>query len=294
MSRWPSGSTPRPTRVAGQTILKAAAMARQMIDRSLHPDRCFYDRFTIARLEELYVQCGEFRWAWPLRLRESASHRVDRCRPLLGGPLFTSADYPWPIHGGRALEPIAQIDLATVGAIGAVDLGSGLLQLWMGDTDGVLRVIPENAATHSELTAIPADLDALGYDERYNDPVRANTVPVWRRSSFAIIGHRPRVLSGPPLLRTALEGCLVRNLRPALHRSLTRLDRLLPDTWSMPTPHYFGNFDLIQYDVIDRPPVVLALESDGIFFWGDCGNAQLFYKIAAVGAPEFSFDWSCQ
>jgi hypothetical protein len=61
-----------------------------------------------------------------------------------------------------------------------------------------------------------------------------------------------------------------------------------------PTPHFFGNFDTIQYSPKDMPPCLLALESQGPFIWGDSGNAQIFYIPQDDGTTKFHFEWSCQ
>ena len=44
----------------------------------------------------------------------------------------------------------------------------------------------------------------------------------------------------------------------------------------------------------EMPSCLLAFESSWPFIWGDCGNAQIFYKKNNVdGRLEFSFAWSC-
>jgi hypothetical protein len=58
-------------------------------------------------------------------------------------------------------------------------------------------------------------------------------------------------------------------------------------------PHFFGHCQPIQYDLSERPPMLLALESDDMFTWGDGGNAQIFYEIQPDGSVKFSFEASC-
>ena len=42
--------------------------------------------------------------------------------------------------------------------------------------------------------------------------------------------------------------------------------------------------------------MLMQLESDEVFMWGDCGNAQIFIKLSDLKKSDFSktfYDWQC-
>lgn len=76
----------------------------------------------------------------PLDLSNIA-HRMDD--QVIKGFPFTSASWPWPISNeGKYLQPAAQINLENAGNLLGVDLGQGLLQVWLDVLAPMVRVIP--------------------------------------------------------------------------------------------------------------------------------------------------------
>lgn len=80
---------------------------------------------------------------------------VDRCASMLFGPLFPSADYPWPRAGDRWLEPVLQIDLAWLGAAGGLALDAGLVQVWTRDRTALVRIVPVASVRRAALASVP-------------------------------------------------------------------------------------------------------------------------------------------
>ncbi len=246
--------------------------------------------------DTIIAMLAGLRWAYPIKTRTARTAKVDRTRPMLIGPLFTSADHPWPQHEGKFREPLCQFDLEEVGALQGVDLGSGMLQLWLGPEfdDYHIRIVPKSAVTRANLTPLPPEICpsyfegtaffAADWDSWLNHEDGGDTT--------LIAGTKKKILTWPSYLDDALCDLLY-NIdeahKPPVEDFLKCLGFRAPRT----APHYFGNFNAIQYNVEEMPPCLLSLESNGPFIWGDCGNAQIFYSRTADGTLHFSFAWSC-
>lgn len=56
---------------------------------------------------------------------------------------FTSESWPWPTNAtGKYLKPLVQLNLERASAVLKVNLGEGLLQVWLDNLEPTLRLIP--------------------------------------------------------------------------------------------------------------------------------------------------------
>lgn len=235
-------------------------------------------------------------WAYPIVSTEIATSTVDRLLPMLIGPLFTSAKHPWPKKGRKFLEPVVQFDLQWAGRLANVNLGEGILQLWLGPTfDGhQIRVIPKDDFARELLAPIPKQVTRRHF---VDGPFFAGDEGSWLDKDF---GGKAVVITGigKPLmtwhrsLRTELDD-LAYNMADDNAAFINEFLQFLPTDLTPPTPHFFGVCRPVQNDPRDLPPCLLALESEGPFIWGDCGNAQIFYSTKDDETTRFQFDWSC-
>ena len=248
-----------------------------------------------AMLEEIRDAASRIKWTYPVKYNFRKLSRKNRTQPLISGPLYTSEKYPWPMSKfGQPLEPICQLNLAEAGSVAQVNLGNGLLQLWMDGIDGVLREIHNDDVSLNFLTVVPAEITKFVWKHTMADRFHESTDP-WTHG-YVISGTRKRVLTIPSTL-VNLDlfepefTCNSVDKAYALVETLNKNGCLSP-----PNPgkfSYFGNFDTIQYNEAEKDDALFLMESGDIFTWGDCGNAQIFYQILQDGKVEFSFDWSC-
>jgi len=70
-------------------------------------------------------------WSWRPLVEEVADDKVDRLGEVIMGPMFSSQEYPWPEESGFPMAPLIQLDLRNESQLGGVELGDGLLQVWM-------------------------------------------------------------------------------------------------------------------------------------------------------------------
>lgn len=270
----------------GLVALAAAADAsiRRALSRGrrLHSEARYY-------LEQVQADCRIFRWGHPLIVEWVATSEIDRTRPLLSGPLFTSERHPWPNEDGVWLEPIAQIDLAEVGRLGGCDRGTGLLQAWMHGFEGWLRIIPVADVRRGLLTPIPGNVLAGDVQDDFNYRIGEDADPQWAEYSFAITGTKAPVLYPPWSFEATIHNALAYSLPGYVKGALRALLDALPENWSESAGHYFGNFDEVQFSTRDMPPTLLELGE--MFSWGDGGSGQLFYELTEQG-PRFSLQWS--
>jgi len=236
-----------------------------------------------------------FRWAHPIEHETRPTGEIDRTMPMLLGPLFTSKEYPWPRHKRKFRAPLCQFDLEAVGSLQGVDLGSGLLQLWLGSSfdDYEARVIPKSALQKERITPVP---DGLDRDYFKKKDIFSGDFCDWSDSkgegkSVAITGIKTKILTWPNSLKQDLDD-LAYNVKPDHKAVIEDFLKCLADEIPRSTPHFFGNFSPIQYSVESMPPCLIAFESNGPFYWGDGGNAQIFY-IKENENARFIFEWSC-
>jgi hypothetical protein len=238
-----------------------------------------------------------FRWAHPIQTADVKTPLVDRLQPMLIGPLFTSEKYPWPRDSDTYREPISQFDLEWAGQIGGVDLGTGILQLWLGPSwdDYEIRVIPKDDFKPELLTPIP---DGVTHAYFKDGMFFAGDFQSWLDSecageSIVITGTDKPVMSWDETLYDELDD-LAYNMNDENGAVITEFLEILPRRTASCAPNLFGNFDPIQYRIEDMPPCLLVLDSHRPFMWGDSGNAQVFYIQSSDGTFRFHFQWSCQ
>ncbi|MDE0948115.1 MAG: hypothetical protein OSA39_14925 [Sphingobium sp.] len=197
---------------------------------------------------------------------------VDRCASMLSGPLFTSADYPWPCAGSRWLEPVVQIDLAWLGAVGGLVLEAGLVQVWTHDRAAQVRIIPGAAVHPDALVPVPPPdpsawhrrTRAVGEDPRS-----------WLADGRAIIGADAPFLDCDPdgldyLLGEALADDPAAPLRALLDHARA---------WAaLQVPRFVHRAFGMASGAVDTtalPPVLLTIEEDSRISWGDGGSGHL-------------------
>lgn len=215
------------------------------------------------------------------------------------GPLFTSDKHPWPRNARRYMEPLIQFDLEWAGQLENVNLGKGILQLWLGSCwsefkTHEIRIIPKEDFLPELLTPIPKVINRRYFGdnsyfagEEYSWLDKKNegaAVIMTQISKPKITWHRS--------LRDVLDD-LAYNMGDENATPIHEFLEILPAKSPSPTPHFFGICNPVQYDAADMPPCLLALESEGPYMWGDSGNAQLFYLAEEDGTTQFGFAWSC-
>lgn len=120
--------------------------------------------------------CDQINLAWPMRIE--AAGIIDRRGAICAGPLFTSADFPWPREGDRWLEPVLQIHLAQLGSINRLELGTEWLQLWAWDRGAVLRLVSAEVVASADISPVPSER-AENYHRRLLDIDQERESPFW-------------------------------------------------------------------------------------------------------------------
>lgn len=246
-------------------------------------------------LESLRDTFSEFRWAYPIKLKQMQAEKCDRTRGMISGPLFTSARFPWPEFNERFMEPIAQFYLDEVGTLDQADLGEGLLQLWVGPgiEDYLIRIIPRSEISPEVITIPPAKIRGEYY-EKSEFYAGEEAWPNKGCDVYQISGTSLRVLTWDSAINFAADEAdfgerYGSDIEQDIHKFLSILPKKLPKT----EPHFFGNFASIQFPISSMPRTLLALEGKPCFLWGDGGNAQIYFEKKAGDDPKFTFCWSC-
>lgn len=201
--------------------------------------------------------------AWNPKFFVLPTPYADRTRSMLEGPFLTSKNYPWP-EGGDAdfASPIVQIDLAEVTRLKGCDYGDGILQVFIADSEFHIRVIPRSEVDEGILAEIPSDLqdDYSGYF----------TNKYWLGDGAVvsqIVGYDEPVLSASVYSSDGVPD----EQDPAIFSAIfSRMESLCLNDAGI---HMFGTFNPIQYKHSDvGGEVLITLDSDACFCWGDCGN----------------------
>lgn len=277
---------------------KLAAYALQMSKRIKKFAKCYpdMDEDQAITLKNISAALLYFSWAHPIQTEQVDTEEVDRTRPMLIGPLFTSEAYPWPQQSGKYCEPLSQFDLETVGALEGINIGSGMLQVWLGPDcdDYIIRIIPSNEISQEKLTNIPEEITQEYFEEGF---FFAGDACSWldaeiSQGSLYITGTKPKMMTWPPSLLMYIDE-IIEDLSDEHAEEIRDFCSCLLSEVPNTAPHFFGNFSEIQYSVIDMSKTLLAYESDGTFTWGDSGNAQICYECPSTGEAKFGFAWSC-
>ncbi len=245
-------------------------------------------------------------WAWEPITTLMEDEKIDRLGEVVMGPIFTSKDHPWPEEGGFPMAPLIQLNLENASKLGSVNLGEGLLQVWMPHKAVTkplfIRVVPRQLISTDKLTPlieIPADMDPLQIrEETWNFDLEKSEPSL----AIQIIGYspkRPTTQFRFPIQDNYFLKNLTKNKEA--EKCIKDFDKLIkpllkkgPKGFRPSGCHLFGTFEPIQYYADERPRPLFCFDSDYMgFMWGDGGNAQLFYSINLDGQVEFSFEWSC-
>ena len=245
-------------------------------------------------------------WAWDPITKTVSDDKVDRLGEVIMGPIYTCLEYDWPTKDGYPMAPLIQLDLAIASKTGGVNLGDGLIQVWMphkaiAGKDQLIRVISKQFVDGKKLTPVvnlPEDLDPLQCrDEEWDDDAE-EFVPA---PAYQIISYSPKRYSIQ--LRSIKDDHTLKNItsNPVLIERIKQFDKLQQNakkegltSTRTSNCHLFGTFSEIQYAPDEKPLALFCFESDEFgLMWGDGGNAQLFYSLDVEGKAIFSFDWSC-
>lgn len=270
------------------------------IDREFASDNCPFDIETAREIEWYRANADHARWSYPIDCSFIAVEPRHRLEAMFSGPLFISEKHPWPTNKkGNPLEPICQIDLPRLPKLGNLFFGDGLLQLWMDEDEDdlfkpFLRLIPFSEACLQELASVPS----MMMHHKWTHPRArrlAGTSSEWTHG-FVVSAVQKPVLTIPSGLCNLDD--TPPNTRPSLLKAFHAMDGALKAneviTECPGEIGYFGNFDFIQYHCVDCPDTLITMkEYEGIFWWGDCGRAQIFYAPNKDGGFDFSFDFCC-
>lgn len=279
---------------AGSAIIKYAELLAETIAHVMSRFEKESDEW--EELEGIRNSFLAFRWAYPIKLEAVEVGECDRTQGMISGPLFTSNEFPWPEKNGKYREPIAQFYLEDVGKLSDENVGTGLLQLWVGpdSDDYLIRIIPHFAISADGLSEFPDDINENYFENSVSyDPIKA--WPVRGCKIYQITGVSDKVLNWDSLVKFAADDySFDEKFGKGLAEEIRAFTAIIPSDLPNTEPHFLGNFSLIQYDVAMMPRTLLALESKPCFMWGDFGNAQIFYEATTSGETRFTFSWSCQ
>lgn len=244
-------------------------------------------------------------WSWRPVTEEVADDKVDRLGEVIMGPIYTCQEYPWPEASGFPMAPLIQLDLRRSSEIGGVQLGDGLLQVWMPheavSTPLFIRVVPREFVDVLKLAPaieIPEDMSPLQKIAEVWNGELEEFVP---GQSFQIKGYQAGRFT------CQIEHSIRDNYPANALSDNIETQALIKDFYKKLTPllkkgakgfhpgdcHLFGTFVRLQYSAGDVPKPIFCFESEDLgFMWGDSGNAQLFYEIGSDGKVSFSFDWA--
>lgn len=242
-------------------------------------------------------------WAWVPDFRKVAPNEVNRKGDLLLGPLFCSAEDPWPEEDGEPMIPLLQIDLKNASNLGGVDLGTGMLQVFCRQQDQqgqdiYTRVIERDSLANQELTEAPTFSDEIGgFASLAWAQVDSNDRRSYGGECLQITGYTEKKFTLWMPSAIADEFGLSK-VDAVLKAKIDEFDKIISDNsdaWRPNGFHLFGTFSPIQYYPGERDKVLFTLESEHGFNFGD-GQAQIFYSFHK-DHPEwgafFMFEWSC-
>lgn len=281
-----------------RALLNQMGRLCRAVDREFASDSCPFDMETAREIERYRASADHARWSYPVDCSFIAVEPRHRLESMFSGPLFISEKHPWPTNKkGIPFEPICQIDLASLSKLGDLFLGDGLLQLWIDEHDlfkPLLRLVPEREVNLQELVAVPSMI--MNHKWTYPRALRlADARSEWTHGFVVSAVHKP-VLTIPGSLCNLDD--TPPKTRPRLLKAFHAMDDAIRanevNTDCPGEIGYFGNFDLIQYDCVDCPDTLITMkEYEGIFWWGEAGQAQIFYAPNKDGGLNFTFDFCC-
>lgn len=224
---------------------------------------------------ELQAHLSAIAMAWPLRL-SAPEPEIDRCRSLLSGPLFVSATHPWPHADGHWLEPVVQVDLAWLGAVGDQSLGEGLAQVWTSARSAMVRIVPVHDVCSKALLPLPS-VDVGDYHRRTR-AIADNMLPQWLNEGRAILGVETPFLDCDPngldyLIGEVLAESHMPSIKTALERARADFNEVEPQF----VHRAFGMASGVPGSAT-LPPILLTIEEDCMISWSDGGSGHLCRK----------------
>jgi hypothetical protein len=244
-------------------------------------------------------------WAFNPKTTPKIRSDIDRFGNVILGPLFSSKEFPWPWDADAPMAPLLQINLEEAGELGNIDLGKGLLQVWLPkDAKPVdrayCRVVPPEGTKSGLLDSIPsfdprdkyfqpADWALEERDRSVNDDGYCYQIVDWSRrftSQLYIENFGDFESSIPEVLIDDELNLTLKRFRATLKRFRKK--------WSPSDNHLFGTFYPVQYKWDERPQPLFCFDGDAEHgtAWGD-GSAQVFFERDTNGCLNFSFEWSC-
>ncbi len=242
-------------------------------------------------------------YAFEPLLAEKAPSEIDRLGDVLCGPIYTCEDFEWPVESGHPMVPIIQLDLSRCSELGQIDLGTGLLQVFIGHAkflgeEAFIRVIPKEKVQLSKLLPVP----------RFDPSIKAFVEIDWARTledsdgtafpALQIQSYSDPKFTMPLMSRLGEDNDLDKllTLRVLPDEVIDRFNSLIgecAEKFDACGFHLFGTFDPIQYTASERPKPLFCFESEHGFNWGD-GNGQIFFEKGKQSKlMRFFLDWSC-
>lgn len=272
------------------------------------------ESFRECDIPDMDGRLARAQWGRVIRTKEIPTAKLNRCGEIYCGPVFVSEKHPWPESDGKHMLPLFQINLDKWGRIMKMDFGTGVLQVWASQVDiwgRTVRVLPpEDVKKEYLVREIPEPVLAIKDDS-------PNSIPItWRENdrgtSWAITGYEKRHFA-VQLWKGNVNGIVesIKNAYKPKHVSagmsmqkakkiktlIAKFKKLGMEAvrdFETQSDSIGGSFSPIQYFAYERPPVLMSIgTSYEPYFWGDSGNAQLFYEKQPDGSFEYSFDWSC-
>ena len=220
--------------------------------------------------------------AWDFEYFIAPPNYVDRTRGMLAGPFYTSQKYPWPrTKQDKLAEPIIQIDLDEASIIRNSSYGTGLLQVFSEDIHLFTRHIPRAEIAAEQLTGCEWDFVVSDGTEFYQFSESPSHLILIRQ----IIGYKKAYISSDEVDFMNLDNVDI----PIAFREMESLLKVAVK--KSVGNHLFGAFHEIQSHLCDGE-LLVALDEDDGYVWGDSGNAQVFVK---KDNNEFKYfaQWSC-
>lgn len=224
--------------------------------------------------------------AWSLKIFDIPTAHADRTRSMLEGPFFTSDNYPWPSGDeGKFASPVVQLDLGEVSRLKESVYGDGLLQVFVADdsSDFLIRVIPRSEVNENQMTPFPQ-----GTEDQFSGFITGKYWLGYGGVVSQIVGYEEPVLSAHVYTSDGAP----EDDDPDLFKEIfEKMESLSVNDSGI---HMFGTFYPIQYRHSEYGgEVLMALDSNLCYSWGDSGNAQIFVNRSQDGAVMFHVEWSC-
>ena len=261
------------------------------------------DRGDPADFIRLLLQHQRYEFPIITEYRELPS--IDRSATMFAGPFFSSDRFPWPHQEGEIFEPIFQVDLDLATKLSTLDVGSGLVQLWMKGGECIVRHIPWEAVANEQLAAVPGELklSTLAADTDLHCWAAAESQKAsWAVGGHQLVGTGEARLNLHHLVRQLLEGSLLdraAEYKPTLLAKARRAIRMIEQveisggnpSKSSTSASFFGNYNPSNYDA-GLEAVLINYQTDDVLSFGSDNGGILFYSAGlADGGCWFELEF---